>query len=164
MIKSLRKRHLQIWVLWAILLPVGIIVAWMAVPKKVTQELLQQGTLKNTNVILGSAENENCKISILLDRAEKENSIRLEFINKKESVNPSLLIYWAAESTVNHNAKQELLGRTEGKGPFYFALSYLEVHSPWKISYTRKFILYDIRKSQAIDSITLKTFLEGIAL
>jgi hypothetical protein len=41
MIKSLRKKHLQIWMLWAILLPLGIIVAWMAVPEKVTQELLQ---------------------------------------------------------------------------------------------------------------------------
>jgi hypothetical protein len=41
MIKSLRKRHLQIWILWAVLLPVGIIIAWMAMPKKVTQELLQ---------------------------------------------------------------------------------------------------------------------------
>jgi hypothetical protein len=41
MIKTLRKRHLQIWILWAVLLPVGIIASWMAVPKKVTQELLQ---------------------------------------------------------------------------------------------------------------------------
>ena len=41
MIKPLRKRHLQIWTLLAVLIPVGIIVAWMAVPKKVTQELLQ---------------------------------------------------------------------------------------------------------------------------
>jgi hypothetical protein len=41
MIKALRKRHLQIWILWAVLLPVGIIVAYMSVPGKVTQELLQ---------------------------------------------------------------------------------------------------------------------------
>jgi len=41
MIKSQRKKHLQIWTLWAVLIPVGIIVAWMSVPKKVTQELLQ---------------------------------------------------------------------------------------------------------------------------
>ena len=42
MIKQLRKRHLQIWILWAILLPVGIIISYMAVTNKVTQELLQQ--------------------------------------------------------------------------------------------------------------------------
>jgi hypothetical protein len=41
MIKSLRKRHLQIWILWAVLLPAGIAVAYISVPKKATQELLQ---------------------------------------------------------------------------------------------------------------------------
>lgn len=41
MIKTLRKRHLQIWILWAVLIPVGIITAWMVVPGKATQELLQ---------------------------------------------------------------------------------------------------------------------------
>ena len=48
MIKSLRKRHLQIWILWAVLLPVGIIVAYMAVPKKVTQELLEAPASKSS--------------------------------------------------------------------------------------------------------------------
>lgn len=48
MIKALRKRHLQIWVLWAILLPVGIVVAYLAVPKKVTQELLQPPASKKS--------------------------------------------------------------------------------------------------------------------
>jgi hypothetical protein len=47
MIKNLRKRHLQIWILWAVLIPVGIIAAWMAVPKKVTQDLLQQPAKTN---------------------------------------------------------------------------------------------------------------------
>ena len=48
MIKQLRKRHLQIWILWAILLPVGIILPYMAVPKKVTQELLQPPASKTS--------------------------------------------------------------------------------------------------------------------
>lgn len=41
MIRQLRKRHLQIWLLLAVLLPIGFVVALMSVPKKVTQELLQ---------------------------------------------------------------------------------------------------------------------------
>ena len=49
MIKSLRKRHLQIWIMLAILLPAGIIVAWMSVPEKPTQELLQS-PVSNTAV------------------------------------------------------------------------------------------------------------------
>jgi hypothetical protein len=60
MIKPLRKRHLQIWILWAVLLPVGIIVAWMAVPKKVTQELLQPPA-KTSNVQISSVDTLNAK-------------------------------------------------------------------------------------------------------
>jgi predicted negative regulator of RcsB-dependent stress response len=48
MIKSLRKRHLQIWIVWAVLLPLGIVIAWKAVPKKVTQQLLQAPTSKTS--------------------------------------------------------------------------------------------------------------------
>lgn len=41
MIKQLRKKHLQIWLVLAIFLPIAIIVAYISVPKKVTQDLLQ---------------------------------------------------------------------------------------------------------------------------
>jgi hypothetical protein len=60
MIKSLRKRHLQIWILWAVLLPAGIIVAWMAVPKKATQKLLQPPA-KTSNVQISSVDTLNAK-------------------------------------------------------------------------------------------------------
>jgi hypothetical protein len=48
MIKTLRKRHLQIWILIAVLLPAGIAFAWMAVPEKVTQKLLQPPSVTNS--------------------------------------------------------------------------------------------------------------------
>lgn len=51
MIKTLRKRHLQIWILWAVLLPVGIIIAYMSVPKKVTQDLLQPASKTSVSQI-----------------------------------------------------------------------------------------------------------------
>ena len=50
MIKTLRRRHLQIWILWAILLPAGIVAAWLTVPKKVTQELLQPPASKTSPI------------------------------------------------------------------------------------------------------------------
>jgi hypothetical protein len=56
MIKSLRKRHLQIWILWAVLLPVGIIVAYMAVPEKVTQDLLQPPASKTSIIEIKSSD------------------------------------------------------------------------------------------------------------
>jgi hypothetical protein len=56
MIKPLRKRHLQIWILWAVLIPIGVIVAWMAVPKKVTQELLQPPASKTSTFQIKSVD------------------------------------------------------------------------------------------------------------
>jgi hypothetical protein len=61
MIKALRKRHLQVWILWAVLLPVGIIVAWMAVSKKVTQDLLQPPVSKTTALQIKSTDSLNSK-------------------------------------------------------------------------------------------------------
>jgi hypothetical protein len=56
MIKQLRKRHLQIWVALAVLIPVGIVAGWMAVPKKVTQELLQPPASKTSTFQLRSTD------------------------------------------------------------------------------------------------------------
>ena len=56
MIRSLRKRHLQVWIFLAVLLPVGIIVAWIAVPKKVTQELLQSPGSETSIMEIKSAD------------------------------------------------------------------------------------------------------------
>ena len=61
MIKALRKRHLQIWVLWAILLPVGIVVAYLGVPKEVTQELLQPPASKTSVIQILSKDTLNTK-------------------------------------------------------------------------------------------------------
>jgi len=148
MIKQLRKRHLQIWIVLAVLIPVGIIVAWMAVPKMVTQELLQGEVVRTNDDTIAFIDKGNYAINILLDwsKANKipllqplyyekdkpeyipyymdslKNEFRLEFINKKELTVPSLLLYEVIDSTVNDLDKQELLGRIGGKGSQYFSL------------------------------------------
>ena len=61
MIKELRKKHLQIWTLLAVLIPVGIVAGWIAVPKKVTQELLQPPASKTSGFKIESIEDGNYK-------------------------------------------------------------------------------------------------------
>ena len=61
MIKELRKRHLQIWTLMAVLMLVGIVAALMVVPKKVTQELLQPPASKTPGFKIESIEDGNYK-------------------------------------------------------------------------------------------------------
>lgn len=152
MIKTLRKRHLQIWILWAVLLPVGIIVAYMAVPKKVTQELLQQGTVKRTRDLIFSFEKPDFRVNLYYDSVSQ-----LEFINKKKSSIPSLLLYRVIDSNTNNIDKQELLGRIqeEGSHNFRLKLDYNPNGEP-RFYYNGKFLLYDIIKKQVIDSIIIK--------
>ena len=145
MIKELRKRHLQIWILWAVLLPVGIIVAYMAVPKKVEQALLQADRLRTEKIILATATRATYSINIRVDTSFNNPSLALEFINKKELTVPSLLLYTETDSSDNID-KQFLLGRIETKGTQFFSLDFYSAIGWGKIRYTGKFILYDFIK------------------
>ncbi|MGE5107791.1 MAG: hypothetical protein ACM3H8_09620 [Sphingobacteriales bacterium] len=141
MMKPLRKRHLQIWTAWAVLLPVIIIAGYMAVPKKITGELLQKDTSSALPVVINSVSRNNYVVSL---RTKNDKSqIQLEWINTAISSIPSTLIYREAKP------ENELLGRIEAKGTYYF---------PLKIDSTGNynFILYDIIHKQVIDSIKFK--------
>jgi len=161
MIKQLRKRHLQIWTLWAVLIPIGIIVAWTSVPKKVTQELLQKVAPASTYHTIASVERENYKINILVPNSVTikhpvgwENDLKVEFINKKESATDSLLLYKVIDFTDNNIDKQELLGRIESEGTQEFRLKIFDLRvTKKKFDYRDKFFLYDIMKKQIVDSI-----------
>ena len=161
MIKSQRKRHLQIWLLLAILIPAGIIVAWMAVPKKVTQELLQKVAPASTYHTIASVEKENYKINIQVPNSVTikqpvgwEYDLKIEFINKKESATDSLLLYKVIDLTDNIIDKQELLGRIASKSRQEFRLRIFDLRvTNHKFDYRDKFFLYDIMKKQVVDSI-----------
>jgi len=161
MIKSQRKRHLQIWALSAVLIPVAIIVAWMSVPKKVTQELLQKVAPVSTYHTIASVEKENYKINILVPNSVTikhptgwEYDLKVEFVNKKESTTDSLLLYKVIDVTENNIDKQELLGRIESKGTQEFRLKFFDLRvTNHKFDYRDKFLLYDIMKKQVVDSI-----------
>jgi hypothetical protein len=158
MIKPLRKIHLQVWALLAVLIPVGILVSWMALPKKVTQDLDRAinsmptlpGQTITVDQTISSIENENYQINIRGDSSE--TLLLLQFETKKDMVTPSLLLYHVSDSTTNDIDKQELIGRIRGNRPHFF-------------SFTRnsnsyyKYILYDIIKKQTIDSLIFKTSL-----
>ena len=164
MIKALRKRHFQIWILWLILLPVGIIVALMAVPKKVEQELLQTNNIKNTSVELSSVEGGNYKMSIQFDTAKKESAVSFRVVTKKEIEASSLLLYRLTDTLTNSIDRQELLGRIKGSGTFSFPLSYIEIVTCLELTNRIRFVLYDIDSKHAIDTLTFNPTRTGIIL
>ena len=154
MIKSLRKRHLQIWALLAVLIPVGIIVAWIALPKKVTQELLQEPQT-NKRVVIDKGDLGDFSFRILTDNLPESSTMYLEFTQKKELKTPSLLIYQVVTPDEKDLDKQLLLGRIGSKGSQLFALD--PRFTDWSVrkwyGYKAKFVLYDFVSKNVTDSI-----------
>jgi hypothetical protein len=153
MIKSLRKRHLQIWTVWAVLLPVGIITAWLAVPKAVVDKLLQPETSVSLPVLVKSIDKRNYTVSLKCN--EDKSQYQLEWINKEVSTVPSSLIYKVSPLRVPEQGERkeqsslegaELIGRVSVRGTYHFSLSKDSTNM-------YNFILFDIIKKQIIDSL-----------
>jgi len=138
MIKPLRKRHLQIWTLLAVLIPAGIISGYMAVPKQALNKLIQEDKTDALPVVIKKVERND--YSVYLRSSEDKKNYQLQWINTKASTLPSSLIYQL------NSAEKELIGRVESTGSYYF---------PLKEDTTGRynFILYDIIHQQAIDTI-----------
>ena len=144
MIKSLRKKHLQIWILWSALIPVGVISAVLVRPVFPKDKLLQPGATTALPVVIRSFNKENYTVNI---RANKGSSqLQLEWINKKTLTYPTATIY---EDTANTNniLRAALIGRIEARGTYHFNLKKNQGNK-------YHFIVYDFIHQQIIDSIT----------
>ena len=147
--KPLRKKHLLIWRLLALLLPAGIIIAWLSVPKQTPQTLLQPDAANPLPVILKKIEKENYTVSV---RSNGDTSqLQLEWINKAVLQYPTATIYSGSDFKNINNAK--LIGRIEARGNWCFQLD-----STFKKSSvnTDHFFLYDFIHQQVIDTINFK--------
>lgn len=141
MIKPLRKKHLQIWMLFAVLIPIGIISGYMAVPKQESNKLLQADKTVALPVIV--VKKETSDYSVYLRSSSDKKNYQLQWVNKKASAEPSSLVYKLSGS------EKELIGRVESTGTYFF---------PLKEDSTGQynFLLYDIIHRQTTDSINLK--------
>jgi hypothetical protein len=144
MIKPLRKRHLQIWLILLVLLPAGIISAWMAIPAPVRDHLLQPTATNALPLVIKTTT--NLDYTVNLRSAADRSGLQLEWINKSGLTSPSAIIYQAPEAgSPIENAF--ILGRIEPKGIYHFPLkmdsSNLQFH----------FMVYDIVHHQIINRI-----------
>lgn len=141
MIKPLRKRHLQIWMLFSVLIPVGIISGYMAVPKQESSKLLQEDKTVALPVLINKVEGKNYSVYLL--SSEDKKNYQLQWIIKKTFTQPSSLIYKLSGS------EKELIGRVGSTGTYFF---------PVKEDSTGQynFLVYDIIHRITTDSINLK--------
>lgn len=134
MIKQLRKRHLQIWLVLALILPIGIVVAWTFIPVQPTHHLLQPQQPTILPKLIQSIQKGNYTINIRC--TGNDSAYQVEFINRIPLTAPSLLIYSIREGAKTIDEHQ-LLGRIESRGHYYFPLPEVTRNQ------TSGFILYD---------------------
>lgn len=138
MIKPLRKKHLQVWILLAVLIPAGLISAYMAIPKAVFNKILQVDRSEELPVLVNKVERKN--YSVYLRSSADKMSYQLQWINTQESTQPSSLIYKET------NGEKELIGRIGSTGTYFFPLK-----ADSTTSY--RFSLVDIIHQQTTDII-----------
>lgn len=144
MIKPLRKRHLQVWSILLVLIPLGIISAMVVRPKSAKNVLLQPTSSEALPIVIKTIEKENYTVSL---RGNDQTATQLEWINKSVLTFPTAVIYKARESFSPE--RSELIGRIEARGNYHFALKPDSTNN-------YHFILYDFIHQQKIDSIEFK--------
>lgn len=143
--KKLRKSHLQTWTMLLFLLPAIIISGWLAIKKPaVTQNLLQASLTEALPVIVKSIDRENYVVTLRTNN--DRSSTQLELINKSAIRTPSAIVYKLIPGNKEDISENEILGRIDSKGSYYFALKN-------DTSTRYRFVLYDFIHRQIIDSI-----------
>ena len=146
MMKSLRKRHLQIWVLLAVLLPVGIFVAWISIPEQAKDKLLQPAPVKDLPVTLKTFYSRG-PYEVILQTNNDTTEFQLAWYNKQSLTYPTATIYKMPlyDTDIIHG---KLIGRIEARGNYYF-----KVDSTFNDDSTYQLIIFDFIHKQIIDTI-----------
>ena len=144
MIKPLRKRHLQIWLMLAILLPAGIVFGWLVIPGYQPVKLLHPPQAELLPVLVKSADKKNYWVNLRSN--DDRSQWQLEWVNKYELTVPSAVIYRKTENDSSRG--NELIGRIEARGRYVFPLKF---HPEEEV-----FLLYDFIHEKMIDSIIFK--------
>ena len=147
MIRVLRQRHLQVWLLLGFLLLLGIISAWLAVPATVKDRLMQPFPGTTLPVVL--EEIQKPAYTIRLRASGDSSKLQLEWMNQTVLTAPSAIIYQLKQKTEKIE-DADIIGRIEGRGSYYFPLRKDSAHLGFH------FVLYDIIHQQVIDQINFK--------
>ena len=147
MIKALRKRHRQVWTLWAVLIPAGILFAWLVIPNTVPVKLLGNTEPALLPVVVRTASSANYQVNLRSNTEKK--SWQLEWKNKAALTVPSAVIY-RVTTPGQSITSQPLVGRIEAMGDYVFALPADSSGYP-----RLQLVLYDFIHEQKIDSIKL---------
>ena len=143
MIKPLRKRHLQIWTLWALLLPLAIVSAVMA-RRCIPASFIE---LHNGSAFPVVIKEKTWNGNTVQLRGENENKVQqLVWMNTQMLSVASAAIY-LADTETDAVSFSKYIGRIESRGNYVFEL-------PAKSQY--HFIIYDFIHQQVVGRINFQ--------
>lgn len=146
MIKPLRKSHMRIWSALAVLIPLGIISAWLVVPAPVKDRLLNPVPSRALPLLIKSVSKDAYTVS--LRRMQDSSAFQLEWISQSALTAPSAIIYEIyPQKGISGPEGADLIGRINSRGIYHFPLN----RDPSNIH--ASFILYDIIHHRVIDRI-----------
>ena len=152
MTKSLRKKHKQVWTLLAFLLPIGIVTAWLAIPKQPVVILLQSALSTPLPIVTETKEMPSYTVNIRTSNDHTEWQV--EWKNKKVLMVPTAVIYRTTDSLFSIS-KSELVGRIEATGDYIFPIHQSNANKSYRL------ILYDFIHEQKLDSLSFQNTLGG---
>ena len=143
--RPLRTRHFEVWLALSMLIPAGMITAWLSVKQPGRSRLLQPASAAVLPKIISTFETVD-----YVARLRSHDSIpeQLEWINKRTLTVPSAVIYRKVPGGDTLRLG-ELIGRIEAKGNYYFRL-----HRD-SMQQLNSFVLYDFIHEKIVDSIKL---------
>lgn len=145
MVKNLRKRHRQIWMALALVLPAIIITAWLVIPDPQPVKVIAGNEEILLPDVIRSAGTPLSQVNI---RSSNGRTVwQLEWKSKKILEVPSAVIY-ASDSERFDPANAIFIGRIESKGRYLFSLE-KSTASKQRL----QLVLYDFIHGKVVDII-----------
>jgi hypothetical protein len=148
MIKPLRNTHRRIWLMLALLLPAGIIAAWLVAPDSAPVTILSEPAQQLLPVI--QAKRESAQYCIYIRSSMDNTDWQIEWKNKLPLTVPSAVIY-RTEGRERNIHKAQLIGRIEARGDYVFRV---QPDSTWHNELN--LLLYDFIHERVVDSLNFK--------
>ena len=148
MIRSLRKRHLSIWILLGLLLPIGFVMAFLAVPKlDPVEQKLQFGLEEAYPNVIGSGETDLLAVQV---RENPMTGLRQIEIEVKQPLEAASALVYLTKSPAEEIVDGQLLSQLGAKGKYR-----IELDSMLSAQKTYHLLFHDQIKASTIDKIQL---------
>lgn len=145
---TLRKRHLKTWIVLSILLPIGFVAAYLAIPATANGTIIPNEVNPTAFFqIIKTADHPTLLFNL---RSNSEGERQAEIVLKQPLTTPSTLAY-LSDGDIGSIQGKPLLGKLDNKTVYRFDLK--DTNVPEDVRYL---LLYDLVKKQIYETIKIE--------